>query len=273
MRELIHAWVDDAGHGLPGFGIAHVAPDLDDRVIRMLCDRSGLQMTSPHAPTSHIAHRILQVQSEWCSVLTRIDPMPPEKGLPRRLARHLVIRPDERPDVGPVAMLGSSWFCDNQIRPIPTEFHPSPSHPIFELDQDWHHLLQRRIESGAAATLLVGSSNDMEPALRAIEECTHAESSWAMTFVTGDSPHRDGAIFHITHEKESTEGAGVLLDLRTSPSSDDADPKHDEQFAGHDAPPQIYMDGSDASTKIWILWAIGIAAAIILLFWSLRSAS
>ncbi len=145
MLELIHAWAGTGAEG--GFRTVRRSPGISDGTAALLVDRSGMDVSDPPAPPI-IAYRLLQLDGVPTAVLSRIVQTPgPSPARPGRLAHHVVLRPDERPECGPAALLAGVWLPD-RWDDTPTILPAGPPQvPPCELDSAWVDFVSKRVAS------------------------------------------------------------------------------------------------------------------------------
>jgi hypothetical protein len=272
MLELIHAWT--TADGPPGFRTVSRTPDMSDATAEVLITRSGLDVCYPGVASPVIAHRTLHMDGGLMSVLTRITQTPgPSPERPGRVAHHIVLTADQRPDYGPVDLLARGSFLTSFTEPkkvgpfqLPKSVEPADTVGI---DDAWIDLICRRLASRNCTTILTPPTLRCDLVLASIAAAM-PELGWLMTFVLGTDQHPDTALLRVVEigspaaDRLSCTGEGLIFSLADTPPQH---PKTATSEAGSgepDQPTPLRLESAPGiPTAMLVLGGIAIIAVVI----------
>ncbi len=240
MLELIHAW---AGSGdAAGFRTVRRSPGISDTAAAMLVARSGLDVATPPSDTI-IAYRMLHMDGGPTAVLSRIvQTQGPSPARPGRLAHHLVLRSDERPEVGPATLLTAGRMADlwdDTLPPTSLTNCPQAS-CMLKLDPLWGDFVAQRVAARASTTLVAPRTMSVEAVVVAVSNALPESQRWDMTFIVSSHRMLDGVLLRVVHEgslaADQLANAGDAMTLPVSDPPPPLDPTPHSAPAALDIP-------------------------------------
>ncbi len=272
MLELIHAWTTVGGP--PGFRTVSRTPDMSDATAELLITRSGLDVCYPGVARPVIAHRTLHMDGRLMSVLTRISQtLGPSPERPGRIAHHIVLTADQRPDYGPVDLLARGSFLTSFTEPekveqfqLPKSVEPADTVGI---DEAWIDLIRMRLASRKCTTILTPPTLRCDRVLASIAAAM-PELGWLMTFVLGTDQHPDTALLRVVEigtpaaDRLACAGEGLLFSLADTPPLQPMAASNQTVSDEPDQPTPLRLESAPGiPTAMLVLGGMALIAAVI----------
>ncbi|MDG1838541.1 MAG: hypothetical protein P8I91_07055 [Phycisphaerales bacterium] len=272
MLELIHAWTTAGGP--PGFRTVSRSPDMSDATAELLITRSGLDVCYPGVASPVIAHRTLHMDGGLMSVLTRITQTPgPVPERPGRIAHHIVLTPDQRPDYGPVDLLTRASFLTSFTEAgkvtqfqLPKSVEPADT---IRIDDAWIDLICRRLASRHCTTILTPPTLRCDQVLASIAAAM-PDLGWLMTFVLGTDQHPDTTLLRVVEigstaaDRLSIAGEGLIFSLADTPPQHPTTSSSEAGSSEADQPTPLRLESAPGiPTAMLVLGGIAIIAVVI----------
>ena len=272
MLELIHAWTTVGGP--PGFRTVSRTPDMSDATAELLITRSGLDVCYPGVARPVIAHRTLHMDGRLMSVLTRISQTPgPSPERPGRVAHHIVLTADQRPDYGPVDLLARGSFLTSLTEPekigqfqLPESVEPAGT---IGIDEAWINLICRRLASRKCTTILSPPTLRCDLVLGSIAAAM-PELGWLMTFVLGTDQHHDTALLRVVEigspaaDRLTCASEGLIFSLADTPPQQPMAASNEVESGEPDQPTPLRLESAPGiPTGMLVLGGIAVIAVVI----------
>jgi hypothetical protein len=272
MLELIHAWTTAGGP--PGFRTVSRTSGMSDATAEVLIARSGLDVCYPGVAKPIIAHRTLHMDGGPMSVLTRISQTPgPSPERPGRIAHHIVLTADQRPDYGPVDLLARGRFLTSFTEPekaaqfqLPKSIEPADTGGI---DDAWIDLICRRLASRKHTTILTPPTLRCDLVIASIAAAM-PEFGWLMTFVLGTDQHLDAALLRVVEigstagDRLASAGEGLIVSLADTPPQQLMAASTEVETDEPDQPTPLRLESAPGiPTTMLVLAGIAIIAVVV----------